>query len=212
MGIRRSNLTPDYRWNETAGQYINAAGRFVPRAEVRLALDGFLEGATNEARALAEQLRAGQVSLAEWQTAMMRQVKQVHLAAAAAEQGGWAQLTQADYGRVGQVVRAQYGYLDDFAGEIASGRQRLDGTLARRAQLYTQAGRGTFHQFERLSMLAQGVGQERRRLAPADHCQDCVEYAAQGWQAIGSLPPIGDSQCRQNCLCTFEYRAMQSGG
>lgn len=38
---------------------------------------------------------------------------------------------------------------------------------------------------------------------------NCVDYALSGWQPIGTLPPIGDSQCGQNCECRFEFREVR---
>jgi hypothetical protein len=67
------------------------------------------------AKALAEALRGRQVSLADWEVGMRRVVKNTHLNAIALERGGWANMTPADYGRAGQIIREQYGYLKGFA-------------------------------------------------------------------------------------------------
>jgi hypothetical protein len=50
--------------------------------------------------------------------------------------------------------------------------------------------------------------EERRVLGQpkGEHCPDCPPIAALGWQPIGTLPEIGDSDCHQLCLCHFEYR------
>lgn len=37
------------------------------------------------------------------------------------------------------------------------------------------------------------------------NCDDCPPLAALGWQPIGTLPAIGDSECGHLCLCHFEY-------
>ena len=76
---------------------------------------------------------------------MRRHIKNTHLNAIAMERGGWANMTPSDFGRAGQIIRKQYGYLRNFGREIASGKQRLDGTLGRRAQLYTAAGRNSLY-------------------------------------------------------------------
>ncbi len=47
---------------------------------------------------------------------------------------------------------------------------------------------------------------ERRYLGHADHCEDCPPLAAQGWQPIGTLPDIGDTECGGQCHCHFEYQ------
>ena len=53
-------------------------------------------------------------------------------------------MSQADYGRAGQRIREQYDYINRFAQQVASGEQKLDGTLTRRAQMYAEAGRNTY--------------------------------------------------------------------
>lgn len=48
---------------------------------------------------------------------------------------------------------------------------------------------------------------ERRIMGhPATHhCSDCPPLARLGWQPIGTLPNIGDTECEGFCLCHFEY-------
>ncbi len=48
--------------------------------------------------------------------------------------------------------------------------------------------------------------EERRVLGDAMHCLDCPPLAALGWQPIGTLPMIGDTECGGHCHCHFEYR------
>jgi hypothetical protein len=52
-----------------------------------------------------------------------------------------------------------------------------------------------------------GAKWERRILGhpKTEHCTDCPPLAALGWQHVGSLPGIGDSECGGLCLCHFEY-------
>jgi hypothetical protein len=50
---------------------------------------------------------------------------------------------------------------------------------------------------------------EMRRVTQQDRkvCQDCVDFAGQGWRPIGSLPSPGvDCRCFDRCRCSIEYR------
>jgi hypothetical protein len=135
------------------------------------------------------------------------ELKHGHLAAHALAQGGWAQMTPAAMGRAGADIKAQYAYLARFGREIADGVQRLDGSLRSRAALYVQAMRGSYHHARERVMTARGFDEERRVLHATESCVDCIGYAAQQWQPIGSLPGIGqDSRCHVNCRCSMEYR------
>jgi hypothetical protein len=207
-----------FGWSEESGRYRDlSTGRFVPFVDVRNALELIIDASGARMNLLTDQLIAEQISLAEWQIGMMEEIKTAHTAAAAAARGGWAQMSQADWGATGRLIRDQYDFLRNFAGEIASGKQRLDGTARVRTQLYAQAPRGTFEEMRRrYERLMNGMEEERRMLGEADHCssdddpsgerEGCLELAALRWQPIGSLPRIGDSVCIVNCHCRFIYR------
>jgi hypothetical protein len=196
-----------YRWIAATQRYQDTAtGRFVSERAVRAALDDAIQASANVVRDATQQLRLGQMSVADWQTLMMSEIKAGHLASGAAASGGFGNLTQSQFGYIGSQVKAQYQYLRSFAADVVSGKQRLDGTLLRRSELYAKASRGMFHEMQRRTARLAGWDEERRILNPADHCDDCVEYAARSWQPIGTLPRIGESACRQNCQCAFEVR------
>lgn len=197
---------PTYRWNEAARQYISPSGKFVPRAEIRGALDDFITSVTKSMGDVADRLIGGEISLAEWQTTMMELSKQANLAGTAMESGGWFQLGPEEFGRAGNRIRNEYNYLREFASQIESGKQPLNGTLRRRAQLYGEQGRVTYYDAARASAKSDGFNQERSILNPADHCDSCVEQAAKGWSPIESLIPIGSRTCRSNCKCYMAYR------
>lgn len=213
MATRPSPLTPDYRWNETAGKYIGSNGRFVRFRAVRDALDATAKASGENIRALTESLRAGQLSVGEWESAMLREIKLMHTASAAAARGGWAQMSQADWGAAGRQIRDQYGYLHNFAQEMASGKQPMNGRVNVRADLYVEAARDTFEEMRRrYEKNNNAMTEERRVLAAAENCNGCIEQAGKGWQPIGTLPRIGSQECRTRCKCTFEYRKQLPDG
>ena len=206
---------PSYRWQPNAGvsgRYQDAAtGRFVGAQPVRRELDRYLDTA-DPAKALAEALRGRQVSLADWEVAMRRHVKNTHLNAIALERGGWANMTPADYGRAGQIIREQYGYLRGFAADIASGKQRLDGTLGTRAKLYTQAGRNSLYRSKAASM-SDRVTHQRSIRGKRDSCWQCVELDRKVFRIDDtSFPLPGRRVCNHNCGCHIEYLRLGDSG
>lgn len=205
--IRRSGLTPAYQWDDRSQRYINTASkRFVSRDQVRAALDIALDRSKNEVARLSRELVNGRIGLADWQLNLSRELKNMHLASASLAKGGWAQMTQSDFGRTGQIVRQEYGHLARFAQDIKEGRQLLDGSLLRRANMYALSPTGTYEEVARRNMLSSGKLEEKRVLGGADHCADCVRLADGEWHPIGSLPRIGQSVCMTNCRCRFVYR------
>ena len=205
-----------YTWTPDAGasgRYRDTeTGRFIKSATVRRELDTYLDNSDTAARSLAQALRNREISLADWELGMRRHIKNVHLNAIATERGGYANMRPQDYGRAGQIIREQYGYLKNFGNDIASGKQRLDGTLDRRATLYTQAGRESFYRSKHAN-LSPGVDMVRSIKHARDSCRDC-EYLNGKWFRVGdpaySLP--GRRQCNKNCRCSEELGRMTADG
>ena len=205
-------LLPQYRWNVKAAQYADQiTGRFVSRKLIRDQLKKVVDGSSQVMRALSQQLRDGDISLADWQIQMMSQIKTTHLAGAAMQRGGWQQMSQGDFGRVGRIVRTEYDFLRKFANQIASGKQKLDGSLTRRAAQYGQQGRPTYVTFWDSTAEQRGFDEERSILQPAEHCTECVSEANKGFRKIGQMIPIGQRICRANDRCLKEFRNSQTG-
>jgi hypothetical protein len=205
-------LATGYGWNPGLNRYIDLSnGRMVSMSSVRDALESVMEASAARMNAVTQSLIDGNISLASWQTEMMQNIKLSHTAATASSAGGWAQTTPAEWGRAGQLIRGQYEYLRNFAGQIADGSQALDGRALVRADMYGQAPRGTFEEIYRFSMIDAGYDEGRRVLGQADHCEDCIDYAWMGWMPAEDVPEIGNSQCLTNCHCTIEYRRSTDG-
>lgn len=204
--VTTSTLTTGIGWNDVAGRYIASNGRFVSQQAVSNALQSTIDQQAKTVANLTTQFKNGGISLAEWRMGMGQAIKTTHLASSALANGGWAQMTQADYGRVGQIVRQQYQYLDRFAQQIADGTQKLDGTLERRARMYADAGRMTYESAQRAEARIRGYDEERNVRHAQDSCAGCLEATAAGWVAIGTLPLPGQRDCVTNCKCTLEQR------
>lgn len=205
-------MPPDrggFTWDAPSGRYRGAGGRYVTHAQVRAWLDAALDSAGERMAALSAQLQAGTIDLITWQVRMAREVKNVQLYSAAAAKGGWAQLSAADLGRVGQSVRAQLEYLNRFSREIRTKAQPLDGRFLARTRLYAQAGRTTYDRTQRAEMIVRGFDEERSLRAAGDSCLGCTAEAAKGWVAIGSIVPIGRRECLSNCRCVIQYRKSE---
>lgn len=207
-----------YTWDERLGRYRGPGGRIVSRAQVREAIDEALRTASLRARDLALELRAGSITIDAWEVAMRELVKDVHLYSAAAVRGGWDRMTQGDYGRVGQLVRTQFRYLDGFAQDIADGRQRLGQPgFLRRAMMYAEAGRGTHEAFVQSDARkrARELGgrlEARNILGDARHCQQCVALTARGWIPDEEMVPPGMRTCLSHCHCHVERRLVDEEG
>lgn len=196
-----------YGYDPRTRRYRNlSSGRIVAEKEVRAAVDVVIDTETAKIRALSQRLVEGQINLSEWQLQMSATMKRLHVATGAAAFGGTRQMSASDQGYLGSLIKEQYKFLRGFAKQIKSGTQKLDGSLVARAELYTQAARGTHEAVRARGAKQIGQTEMRSLLAPADHCTQCLQEAAKGWSSIGSLIPIGGRTCKARCRCSMSYR------
>lgn len=206
-------LPGGYTWDTRLRRYRDSRGRIVARSTIRKAIDDAIAALETTARQLALQLRAADITLAEWEVSMRVLVKDSHLFSAAAVRGGFDRMTAGDFGRVGQLVRTQYGYLDNFAAQLASGEQALNGYMLNRAGMYAQQGRVTHEAFTQSDQRKEarrrgGELQARNILGDADHCDECESLTRRGWIAERDMPLPGTRTCRSRCHCQVERRVV----
>lgn len=195
-----------YLWNGLSGRFRNPdTGRFISRVEVRDAVDRIILASQRRVQTASDEVRAGRISLDEWLATMRQELKRTQLDAEMLARGGRAQMTQADFGRVGARVRTQYGYLRDFAQQLKDGAIRTDGTMINRAKMYSASARVGFHESLGETLAAIGYTQEKNILHVAEHCGLCVSETERGWVPIGSLIPIGERTCMGNDRCSISY-------
>lgn len=202
---------PGYVWVPGVGangRYRDVAtGRFVKGSAVRSAMDAYLDKSDDAAGAASQALRDGKISLADWQTAMMRQIKIAHMNAAATAVGGYANMTPSDYGRAGAAIKEQYQYLRKFAEDIAAGKQKLDGRMVYRAKMYIQAARETMYKIKRgAAKLFNQIDMVRSKRNARDSCIECIELDGVWFRLDDpNYKPPGNRICAKNCRCHEEY-------
>lgn len=197
-----------YKWNGKAARYYDTkTGRFVSEARVYDELRRYTND-TLETRLvnLTQKMIDGNLRLPDWQTQIAQSIKDGYVVNMIAARGGKKNVTPADWGRLGGRLRFEYSKLNAFAQEIKLG-MLTDRQILARIRLYARGARTAFFDGKTAAKIEAGYTMERRRTTPAEHCEDCIAYEAQGWQPIGSLPEPGvNSECLHNCKCYKEYR------
>ena len=203
----RRTALPRYQWNAGLGRFIDArSGRMVPFKDVRNALERVMQAGRRNIRQYSEALVNGDITLAQWQRGMAAEIKTLHVTAALSAKGGYQAMAPRDWALAEREIERQMRYLSRFKDDIRSGDQELDGRLVTRADLYGQAPRGTFEELKRATAEVKAYNAERRVLGVADHCATCLVEAGKGWQPLGTLRRIGDSECVTNCHCEFVFK------
>lgn len=214
-------LNSVYVWDASNRRYIHLRSRrYVPFQDIRLqAIEPLIQRSKAMQRTLSQGLQSGDTKLSEWQLTMLENIKQTELAASLAANGGDQNTSDADKKKIAAAILLLLLLFQAFTEEIAAGRQPLNGSLLVRSDLYASSARAQFEETQRAGMATYfGVVQERRVLGVAEHChthgdlQGCVELANKGWQLINTLPRLGQSPCRTNCKCRWQYRYLDTRG
>lgn len=204
MAESLSQLRSRYRWDSQSLRFRGPSGKFVSLKAVKQSLNSFVRRAKREQAGYDRQMLNGTLPLDEWRRLKANGIKSIHLAMQAAARGGWQNLTQSDYGRTGALLRFHYAKLDRFTRQIAEGRLPR-GTILQRSAMYADAGASTYEN-ERRDVASDVFTEEKRILGASEHCPTCRVEADRGWQPIGTLRKIGDSECLVSCRCRFAFR------
>jgi hypothetical protein len=169
-------------------------------AEYRDALDAHYRNVT---RGYGEALANGDIDLGQYHQLMVDAVIEAHTVQRRLGEGT---LSPEAVAELQATLDEQLGYLADMVDQIAAGS--LSGAqIAERSGRYGANGGLSFNQGLAAAAFIAGASYEQRFLgACSPHCQDCVDYAAQGRQPIGTLPkPREQCQCFMNCCCRLEF-------
>lgn len=172
-----------WRYDEKARRYRDPkTGRFVGRAKMLALRDTFVEAAKETVGQLA-----AKVAQPGWIESMREQLKQVYIDQYCLGRGGRNAMTPSDWGRVGNMLKEQYRYLNNFAGDIAAGKLS-EAQIAARAKLYMQSSSQAFEKGKTYGM---------------------------GLPPLPAWPGDGQSECLVACRCAWdvqewpnEYRAF----
>jgi len=204
--ILSSRMDAQWSYDRKTGRFRDEKGRFLSEKSVQNLVDGRIDKLDRQLRQFTRMLADGAITLDQWQGSVREAIKAAHLQAAIIGHGGRSGMGAAEYGRIGQRLRQEYAYLQGFALDLLEQRSSPAMALAR-ISLYAQSVRGSFWEGASMRKEQQGYGLMQRILDPlAQHCSDCVGYAARGVVPIGSLPLPGQRcACRARCRCTVRY-------
>ena len=227
--MRRQQPTP-YYWDPSIARYRNAeTGRLVSRRVI----EGYVTesiAAASSAPAVVSQgvisagvdnyanlAAAGLVTPEQFVDLMKGEVKREYIRQYLLGIGGLDQMTPADWGSIGGMLKEQYGYLNGFADALATG-QLTEGQITNRARMYVNSAREAFNRADWRAHIKAGYDEVRWVLnAQAENCPDCIELDAMGWQKIeddpfdGCYPGSGCTVCLTACQCGLDYRKSEEG-
>lgn len=202
---------PNFTFDSKLQRYRYAAGRnkgrFVGEGKVRSVIKGHIKDQAAKAVAETDKLIKQTMSLSDWEIAQASRLKQLALQLAKIQNPGLGKSDSdfSDYGKIGSYLKDTYMFLRKFSEEIAS-EKLSESQIKARINLYYADLSFISEEFRRLSYKRADYSWERRVITAMESCSDCIGYAGQGWQPIGTLPAITTNcACKANDKCYFEY-------
>jgi len=121
-------------------RYVNTStGVTLTRNQLIEIRDAYTLQVRAEARNITAAMLDGQTSLQRWLLDMQDMVRNTHTNQFMLGRGGVGMVMEADLPIVEEIITGQYGYLQNFAEDIAQGTVS-DGRMLARAQMYADAG------------------------------------------------------------------------
>lgn len=123
--------------------YSSSTGRVLTETTLNEVRDVYLDSVTVLVDDLATNLANGTWTTAFFESELRRKLKNAYVAEYTLGKGGVERMTQADYGRLGSLLKKQYGYLRSYLDDVSSGRE-TKGTAANRARNFLGSARQAF--------------------------------------------------------------------
>jgi hypothetical protein len=206
----------DWYWSQTDRQYIDKSdnkiswgviGGLVVSLMVGSKLSSPTYGGIATYAQLAEGLKSGALSVADWKAGMQSLVTMGQQMGVLVSNGGVEFMTNADWSYAQQQIEKQFAFLDKFAKDIIDNPEKwMNGRLDNRMRLYQESAYSAYQNSLTREAKLGGMDEELWVNGIADHCFGCLEQAGLGWQPIGTLPEIGSQECSSNCHCSKDYR------
>lgn len=201
----------NFVWDAVQGRY-RRGGRYYSQSDVLGAVDGYLDGLTNDkSGALFNLIREGKINVRDLQLIGEREIAKAHVNAGMAAKGGRAQMSQADWGRVGGTVKNELKYWRDLMREIEDGKP-LDGRLKMQLENYLRAAATTAQRVQDADLTARGFDLWKNVLDDgAHHCRATLgrpscSSLSRKYRPIGERVLRGKRGCYWHCRCSDRYK------
>jgi hypothetical protein len=213
----------EFVWDKTTGRYRYrtgaSKGQFAPRTAVLALTRSNIQARSQELIDLGDSLSNGDIDLLDFQLSAAKLLKRIHLQSAILGKGGIDQMTDVDYLRVARALKIQY-YdgkdpktgkpfgLKHLANDIRNGTVS-PAQLNYRLSLYAKAGSSSYwaaYQAAEKQLKPYGI----RSLGRAEHCADCLQYAALLPQPIEKvILPGTRCRCGPSCQCSIKSLTLE---
>lgn len=194
-----------WKYDGKTTEYIDDLGAKYDDTDKFFWLWAFLDNIAEEMRDVSGRYSDGAISIEVWRASMQELIEDANIAGYILGLGGIGQMEAGDYSGLDGLVVDQLVYLDKFEKDAPN---MTKAGIVNRAGMYASSAQQSFWLALEKAKKKAGLTQERVVLGNAEHCQTCIAWSDDGWQPLGTFPPLGAgySECLMHCRCHKEYR------
>lgn len=133
----------EYTYDPKSKRFRGPDGRYVAASEVLSLRNQIIAAKTSRTTTLVNSLYDGKISPGTFVLRMRQEIKSATMMEYMLGRGGIHMLTQSDYGRIGSMLKVQYGYLNTFTRQIVDGKVTRDRAITR-AGMYIDTTRAAY--------------------------------------------------------------------
>lgn len=168
-----------YQYVASVNRYRDTeTGRFVARETVLSYTDQIISTSGSATDTLAEMLDEGRITVDEYADRLRTELKDTYIDEYVLGRGGRQNMTQSDWGIVGNMLRAEYRQMEGFIDALRAGELTIGQTRAR-ARLYLMKSRQAF---ERGNSEAHGI--PKLPAYPGDGTTECMNGCHCRWHIV----------------------------
>lgn len=193
-------------WERVMKYRNNQTGEFISTESEQQVSTNLTNQIRGDIFTIAKLLQDGKINLGTWEGETAQALKKLHIQQAILARGGADRMTREDYLAIGRILKEEYAYLRQLSQDLRDGKL-TPAMLRFRLSMYTSRSRRSYEVMKQQNVRDTGYKYMERVLAFHDrHCSECITYANQGRQPIGTLPlPTEKCSCRANCTCSVRY-------
>ena len=136
-------MPPNFYFDRATQRYRDQeTGRFISQPRMRSLLGGHINQVRDDLTTIGELLINQRISLPTWEAETRRALKALHTSSYLLGIGGEANMSQRDYGILGQQIRSQYEFLRGFAEDLINNGM-TEAAFRSRLEMYAWAARGS---------------------------------------------------------------------
>lgn len=208
-------MAREFTWDEKTQRYRVTSGagkgQFITKEAITTLEEKAITASGSVITKYNKKLAKDEISLQEWQTGIVTELRDLHLQAYALGAGGWENLTKRDYANIKKTIDSEMKFFEAFSKEIADGKLS-NAQIEARSQMYANKLHSVMENGRLASHIKAGYKTESRHRTVTESCSECIQYESTGIVEIGTLPNPGEAcSCRSNCKCYKQYYKTEKG-